>query len=325
MSLIPDRENDSPTPTIRDQAARWVTRLHSGDWRDEDQRRLDAWIAQDERHRTEFNRVLLAWEQLGGFPAEAIPQMRAARSPARTRILPIAASVAALCITGVLAVQWFSTGQDKGTLYSTARGEQLSVTLADGSVVQLNTDTVLSADYDRRMRSIHLERGEALFTVAPGDERPFQVTAAGGEIRDLGTRFSVLREFDEVAVVVLEGTVTVKTGQSTFRRPVGVGEQIGFGPSGRLSPIERVDAEAATAWTKGRIVFDNVTLVEMARQVARYHDVQIVVEDPASRDLRVSGTFKTDDLTGLIETLEAILSLKAERPSANLILLHPRS
>lgn len=323
---MPDRENDSPAPTIRDQAARWVTRLHSGDWTDEDRRRLDAWIAQDARHRAEFDRVRLAWERLGRFPAAAIPQMQAARGrETRTRILSIAASLAALFVTGVLAALWYSAGQDERTRYSTARGEQLSVTLADGSLVQLNTDTLLGVDYDGRMRSIHLEKGEALFTVAPGDERPFQVIAAGGEIRDLGTRFSVRREFDEVAVVVLEGAVTVKTSQSTFRRPVGVGERIGFGPSGRLSPVERVDAEAATAWTNGRIVFDNVTLAEMARQVARYHDVRIVVEDPASRDLRVSGTFRTDDLAGLIETLEAILPLKAERASAGLILLRPRS
>lgn len=323
---MPDREIDSPMPTVRNQAAHWVTSLNSGEWTDEDQRRLDVWIAQDARHRFEFERARIAWERIGRFPAGAIPQMKAARcSKAPLRMLPIAASFAVLFIAGIVAALWFSAGQDKAVLYSTARGEQLSVALADGSTMQLNTDTVVMVEYGWRMRTIRLERGEALFTVAPGDERPFQVMAAGGEIRDLGTRFSVSRSSDEVAVLVLEGAVTVKTAQSAFRQPLGAGERIGFGPSGRLLPVERVDAEAVTAWTRGRMVFDNVTLIEMARQVARYHDVRIVVDDPASASLRVSGTFKTNDLDGLIDTLETILPLKADRSIAGLIRLYPRS
>ena len=323
---MPDRETDPGTPAIRDQAAWWLARLGSGECTHEDRRRLDEWLAEDERHRTEFERARVLWDRIGRFPAEAIPQMAAARSHgAFLRRFPVAASLAALCVVALFANLWLAGPDDARIVYQTAKGERLSVTLADGSGVQLNTDTLLGVAYSERSRTIHLDRGEALFTVAPGDGRPFEVMAAGGEIRDLGTRFSVHREGDSVSVVVLEGAVTVKTREAAFRYPLTAGEGVRYGSAGRLSAVEKVDADAATAWSRGRIVFESVTLAEMARQVARYHDVRIIVDDPALNQLRISGTFRTDDLDGLLDTLETILPVKAESAGAGLIRLHSRT
>lgn len=320
---MPDRETDPGSPAIRDQAAWWLARLNSGECDPEDMSRLNDWLGRDGRHRAEFERARALWNRIGQFPPEAIPQMAAARSrvaPASPKAL-IAASVAVFGIVGLIAALWLGGGGDSRTVYQTVKGEQLSVTLADGSGVQLNTDTAISVAYSKRSRTIHLDRGEALFTVEGGDDRPFEVLAATGEIRDLGTRFNVYREEDRVSVVVLEGAVTVKTNRTAFRHPVKAGERITYVAGSEVSAVEKVDANAAAAWARGRLVLDGVTLVEMARQIARYHDVTVVADDPQVSQLRISGTFRTDDLDAMIDTLRRILPVQVDRSQPGLIRL----
>ncbi len=321
-----DRETDSEPQAIREQAAHWLARLDSGECTREDHRRLAAWLAQDERRQLEFERARALWERLGRLRPESIPQMDAARAPAvpSHARMRVAASLAVFGIACLLAVLWLGETGDARIAYGTAKGERLEVALPDGSDLQLNTDSAVSVTYTRRSRTIHLERGEALFTVKAGDGRPFEVLAAGGEIRDLGTRFSVHRESERVSVVVVEGAVTVRTRESAFRLPLSAGERVTYDFTGRISTTEKIDAAASTAWSRGRLVFDSVTVAEVARQLARYHDVRVVIDDPALSQLRVSGTFRTDDLDSLIETLEILLPLTAETTAPGVIRLRTR-
>lgn len=322
-----DRETDSEPQAIREQAAQWLARLDSGECTRDDRRRLEAWLAQDEERRVEFERVRALWDRLGRLPPESIPQLAAARARAPHSPFPlrIAASLAVFGIACLMAVLWLGGAGDAPIVYEAAKGERLEVTLPDGSDLQLNTDSAVSIAYTRRSRTIHLERGEALFTVKAGDGRPFDVLAAGGEIRDLGTSFSVHRESERVVVVVVEGAVTVRTRDSGFRLPLSAGERVTYDSAGRISTTEKIDAAASTAWSRGRLVFDGVTMAEVARQVARYHDVRLVIDDPALSQLRVSGTFRTDDLDSLIETLEILLPLTAETTAPGVIRLRPRA
>jgi FecR protein. len=78
-----------------------------------------------------------------------------------------------------------------GRVLQTAKGELRQITLADGSLIELNSDTELAVHYSWLGRSLELVRGEALFSVAPGKWRPFEVSAGGGKLRDIGTRFDV--------------------------------------------------------------------------------------------------------------------------------------
>jgi transmembrane sensor len=55
-----------------------------------------------------------------------------------------------------------------------------------------------------------LDRGEALFSVAPDPERPFEVNAGSGVITAVGTAFNVRRREDnEVVVTVTDGIVEI--------------------------------------------------------------------------------------------------------------------
>ncbi len=95
--------------------------------------------------------------------------------------------------------------------YQTAKGEQKTVTLPDGSTIVMNTDTALSVQMSARFRTVILNRGEALFTVVHESARPFRVEAGGGVIQDIGTQFHVYKRQDKVLLSVLEGSVQIDT------------------------------------------------------------------------------------------------------------------
>jgi hypothetical protein len=89
--------------------------------------------------------------------------------------------------------------------------------LLDGTVVELDADTVLAIDYTPWRRRITLERGQAQFRVAPG-WRPFSVRAGDGTVRDIGTTFNVWEECGEVRVAVQQGEVEIDLDAAVPRR-----------------------------------------------------------------------------------------------------------
>ena len=96
----------------------------------------------------------------------------------------------------------------------TAVGEQRTVTLPDGSSVELNTASQVAIRYTARTRAVQLTRGEAHFTVASDRSRPFSVHAAGRVVTAVGTAFTVQLRRDAVEVTVAEGRVRLAESQA---------------------------------------------------------------------------------------------------------------
>src|SRR4029079_19041486 len=91
-----------------------------------------------------------------------------------------------------------------------AVSEERSSTLPDHSMVNLTTDTALDVTLSKDLRRVDLHHGEAFFSVAHEPSRAFEVWAAGGKVRAVGTQFGVAIDRDEVTVSVLEGRVLVQ-------------------------------------------------------------------------------------------------------------------
>src|SRR5690606_22645584 len=94
-----------------------------------------------------------------------------------------------------------------GTTYSTGIGEQHSVTLADGSVLQLNASSKVRAHFSGRQRSVELVEGQALFQVATDTERPFIVSIGDTHVRAVGTQFDISQKRKGTVITVVEGRV----------------------------------------------------------------------------------------------------------------------
>jgi len=207
--------------------------------------------------------------------------------------------------------------------YETARGEQRVVTLADGSVVALNTDTRLTVEFTDEARSIVLKRGEALFQVTHDAARPFTVHAGAGYARAAGTRFNVLAQEGNVTVSVLEGRVEVTVPEAASRdlpasharehsALLQAGESTAYGESGRLLEPEptRASAERIVAWREGKLRFDSWSLERAVREYNRYAEKPIRIEMPELDVVKLSGVFRIGDSAGFVAALGELVGAR---------------
>jgi transmembrane sensor len=96
--------------------------------------------------------------------------------------------------------------QPQPYVIATGAGEHRSVTLDDGTRVELNGDSRLSVA-NGKARTAALDRGEATFTVVHDEAHPFVVTVGEHEVRDVGTVFNIARSPDAIEIAVAEGSV----------------------------------------------------------------------------------------------------------------------
>jgi transmembrane sensor len=243
--------------------------------------------------------------------------------------LAIAAAVALV----VLSPRWFRLigAHPAPTVYQTGVGGLQEVHLADGSSITLGGQTKLLVAFSTEHRAVNLIQGQAWFKVLHDPRRPFIVVAGDGTIEDVGTAFLVTRESDRVIVTVTAGVVEVSARRSLLAsrsltpeftvRPdlapirVGRGEELAFGDNGALGTIKLTDTGAATAWTHGRLTFDDQPLRYVIETVDRYSSRRIVVS-PEAGALRFSGIVFDNGIDDWLQSLKAIFPVTIEERGA---------
>jgi transmembrane sensor len=298
---------------IEARAARWLLRREEPDWSETDEAALDAWLAEATAHRIAFYRLELGWRKADRLAALSRPVGRGARTwISRWRSAVIAASIAAAAgIAGVLWIQPLGP-----TRYTTDVGAHRTVTLADGSQVQLNTATRLRASIDHDARTVWLDSGEAYFEVTHLAGRPFVVHAGDRRVTVLGTKFSVRRSGSEVKVTVLEGRVRVEG-------PGGSGgmQQAVVDPGAELlaqgvstvvvkAGIDKVATELS--WRSGILSFEGTSLGDAVAEFNRYSTERIIVDSNAS-GVRIGGVFDASNAEGFVRLLHEAYGLQVER------------
>lgn len=231
------------------------------------------------------------------------PSARPPLGPARYRLL-LAASLAALVVAAGMLVR--SAWRDRG-VYATSIGEERSITLADGSTVDLNARSRIRVRFRPHERMVELIAGQALFSDVRLPNDPFVVRSRGLVIRAIGTQFDVNREVTGTVVTVLQGTVAVRPGSEVVNAGsavLGAGEQVTVGAGTSLSP-HRADLDAATAWRRHELIFDSSKLADVVEEFNRYNRHQLVIESPALGEYEISGVYSSTDPTSFVRFLRA--------------------
>lgn len=184
---------------------------------------------------------------------------------------------------------------------ATIAAHRQSVTLDDGSAVDLNARTELKTDFRYGRRVVRLGRGEAYFAVAKDSAHPFFVETPTGTVRVTGTHFNVRVNVSGGAeVTLLEGKVLIERDNAPAIALVP-GEQLAAGQSvpKTLSPTQ---LENAISWRTGQLAFTGLTLAEAVDRFAAYHDRSITLA-PELAHLRPGGSASLDDLPGFLDFL----------------------
>ena len=301
---------------VPETAAGWIARMQSRPLTSHEASAFRSWLGQDPAHRHEYEQYCRLNRLAHRIPEHAdllkdLPAYAALREPpAKTTsalhrwVTPLA--TAAVIVLSVVVIA-YAVHHAPVTLfdnsYRTAHGEQTEVSLPDGSMARLNTDTTLNVAFSADERRVYLSRGEAYFEVEKErGGRPFVVYSRGTVVRVTGTRFNVRALEHGTDVVVSEGKVEVLPDPSrpSPSLPAKVelvpGNALEFDRVEQRVRIAAVDPERATSWRSGTIDFDNATLESVIDEVNRYSMVPFAIADDHIRSVRLSGTFKVGDV-----------------------------
>jgi transmembrane sensor len=295
-----------PAENTEMQASHWLAREDRG-LTEEERRAFDQWQEDSILNRVAYLRLKASWQRADRLAALKRPAPQAMRPQARTSSRPRAfwavAAAFAVMLGGGAYLAWRLQFDQA---YATDIGRIRAVHLADGTQMELNTNTRLHAYVTDAARTVTLESGEAFFDVVHDEKRPFVVYAGNRRITDIGTRFSVFRNGDDVRVTVQEGRVRVETLNSASpTAPVLVqAGRIVVAKDNETLVLAKCGKEIADSlsWRSGRLVFAQQTLAEAAEQFNRYNVRQIVVEGNA-RKIRIGGSFKADNVDVFVQLL----------------------
>lgn len=300
MINVPDRK-------VFQAAASWYVQFQVEPPTPAEQHAWQQWLDSDPAHQAAWNQMEQLQRGLGALPADLT--RRALSEPRQRRdILKLMLVIAGAGYVGWNIQQHTSLGNVWAD-YRTPVGQRQHIELADGSQIELNTDTAIDVVFDGQQRLIRLRVGEILIqTGKRGDPRPFYVETHQGRVQAMGTRFSVRQLQNTTRVGVLEDQVSLLPKEPTGN-PIllNAGESADFDEH-RASP-GRAYVPAEAAWVDGQLVVLNARLGDVIDELSRYRPGVMHCDAKAAR-LRVSGAFRLDAVDAVLANLQATLPIR---------------
>jgi transmembrane sensor len=203
-----------------------------------------------------------------------------------------------------------------GEVVSTERGEIRLVPLKDGSTVLLNTESRIRIRYDKGQRRVTLLKGEAYFSVARDEQRPFVVEVDGRRMRTVQAGFRV-RKLDAAPIDVLVNQGRVDVAGAAL---LPANTRLVLADRARPQSVAPDLVTRELAWRDGKLAFEGETLKQAADAFARYSDTRIEIRDPVLAREPVTGLFAASDPAGFSRAIARVFDARMEQDGDSLVL-----
>lgn len=247
-------------------------------------------------------------------------------------LLRMAAVLVLVTIGSVLALQLMPERvvQDRQAdyqVFKTHRGERSTIRLADGSTVTLNADSRLTvpASFGESDRTLYLE-GQGYFEVADRSGQAFTVETELATVRVTGTEFDVdsYPGTGHVQVVVATGEVWVRsaddaTPDSIVLKPRDVGLVFG---AGEKVVRRSVDVHRYLAWREGRLLFDNASFENVARNLERWYELDVDTRRVPDSVDGLTASFNSEPVEEVLDVISMALNLTYQK-DGNQVVFYP--
>lgn len=311
------------THEIDEAASRFViARKDGAQWSGEQQAALDAWLAQSPLHRVAYLRLDAAWSRTDRVRAlrPSPPQPTGENS---LRKYSIRAAAGLVLLAGIVFGINQLTPSPVTATYETPVGGRETLRLADGSEIELNTNTRLRTAVTREHRMVWLDKGEAYFRIAHDPAHPFVVNAGERSVTVLGTRFTVRRDPRALEVSLIEGRIRFDAKDEPAHMPIDLapGDTVTATKNAvTLAHISKAAIDTNLSWRRGVLVFDRTPLAEAVRELNRYNTEKVVIADAQTATTTIGGTFEATNVAGFVRVAHAVLGLRIQyRPGETLI------
>ncbi len=349
-------DTSSSNSKLAQEACAWIAQIESESMTACDHIAFEEWLERSPAHKAELLRFAQFSKELNILTEMAEPLRQAAETKRRRSLVikqPIWRSFtfAGSCIAFVFAIfigtyliQNNEPGYSGPVLYKTAVGSHRKIMLADGTLLELNTDSEVEVDYSKTRRKVRLLNGEAFFQVAHNKKRPFIVYAGERSVRAVGTAFVVSLLPKSFEVTVTEGKVELSNNllepvdaslelksqaepQPSLQQPassqsiyMSAGESVIYNPQ-TDTPLDTKVVDSVSqreilrklSWQEGLLDFSETPLVEVIEDLSRYTTMKIEIQDPELRDLKFGGLFRTNELQALFDALEMTFDIDIEK------------
>lgn len=315
MAQAGDQDRDA----LIAQASEWLARLDAGR---ADSAEFEAWRDADPRRAAAFAEVAAAWSRLDAL-RDAPPRVR----PAATRRAWLGGGLA--LAAGISGAAYLGRDQWLRDRTVTGVGERRSLSLPDGSSVELNTDTEVLWRFGRDRRRLWLRRGEIALTIARDALRPFELFTPSGLANLAPGQFNARLRSTGLDLIVLAGRAAIRTAAGETQASVVSATDprqalavTAEGVAVAAAPEEEV--QNVQAWRRGEIVFEGQRLSDAVEEYNRYLVRKMVIEDPKVGAMRLGGRFMTGNPESFLDALRTTFGLRIIDDGSSRILLKSR-
>ena len=347
------------------EAVDWLLLLKSGEMGADQRHEFENWLLENPENAEQFKLINALWdstrimkddpftvsvlkgESVRNNDIDSDPNTKPADHKRKT--IAKAVALAAMVLIAVVSVLIGRNYLGSEKVYYTSTGEQKSVFLDDGSVIQLDSETKVMVIFTRKQRQISMEKGRAVYSVAHDPGRPFIVDTGNMKIRAVGTKFDVSKlSKTKVSVSVTEGKVLVtsvdpmallaekvsfqedsagqisrpvKKSDSSTMGIIAKGEKIVVNEQIKVYEIQPVDIKNVSSWSRGRLYFKRTELQDVLDEVNIYLNKKIVIGDSSLKGVEIDMNFDIRDCQYFLSTLKKVVPVESQLGSGNRIII----
>lgn len=208
---------------------------------------------------------------------------------------------------------------------TTPRGSEFMVMLEDSTKVWLNAESQLiyPESFDEKERRVKI-KGEAYFQVAKDSTRPFYVESSGITIRVYGTEFNInaYSEEKEVYTTLVSGSISLQQANENHSELILTpGHQAIYNKDNKITSVKSVNTEAITSWHNGRFVFEEQTLEQIMKTLARWYNFEYEFDNENIRSTIFKGSApRYANLSEVLSILEKSGGLKFRAKNNKIII-----
>lgn len=302
-----------PASSADAQAIDWVIRQRDPAFDEWDA--FTIWLEADAGNAASYDHIAMMDDGFDALPrpvADNYLQDAVRTTPRINRRAWFGGAIAA-ALVGVIGISTFSNDL---TRIETRAGEHQSVTLADGSRIEINGASIIELDKDRP-RFARLESGEAMFHVIHREGDPFTVDTGSAKLVDMGTAFNVIQRKDALTVAVSEGIVLYNPAQENVRLDAGRALTVKLNGKPVVSDI---DIAGVGGWRSGQLFYSGAALSEVAADLTRTSGLKVTVAPSVASRTFHGALLVGDNKQQAVRDLAALAGIHAEKQADGWVL-----
>lgn len=298
-----------PQDPVWEAALDWLLRVQENPHDRELQQALQSWFQDSPERQRAYRKAEKVWRLSGhvmGSPTFDCPLPVPATPPTRRRHWlrrVVVSSAVAACAIAMVLPDWQGLNAD----YRSPVGEHRQVTLADGSVVELDSGSAIDVQFTPDKRRVILLRGQAFFSVKSQPARAFEVTVEAITVTVTGTAFAVEVSPDAIDVSVANGSVKVadKRRYNAVLEPLKPGQGVRFPRQGEGIQRTQIPVEQIAAWRHWQMLAVDQPVSEIVARLRQYQPGLIVLNDEALGKRKITAAL---DLRSPRQALQAAIA-----------------